>query len=139
MYESGKSRADLWAFAAIVAVEFGVETNNGVCDDSLDFLNAGGAGPNVDTTTLSEGWLAGFIQCSEDKGQADCKMNFPRSFKFQTGRKDCTEFGEKPYIGKSIHVYNINVILKKGSINIILIFILISFTTARKLVIFCFQ
>ena len=100
LYESGKSRADLWAFAAIVAVEFGVETNNGVCDDSLDFLNAGGAGPNVDTTTLSDGWLAGFIQCSEDKGQPDCKMNFPRSFKFQTGRKDCTEFGEKPYIGK---------------------------------------
>ena len=101
LYESGKSRADLWAFAAIVAVEFGVETNNGVCDDSLDFLNAGGAGPNVDTTTLSDGWLAGFIQCSEDKGQPDCKMNFPRSFKFETGRKDCTEFGEKPYIGKS--------------------------------------
>ena len=38
MYESGKSRADLWAFAAIVAVEFGVETNNGVCDGSFDQL-----------------------------------------------------------------------------------------------------
>ena len=99
MYESGKSRADLWAFAAIVAVEFGVETNNGVCDDSLDFLNAGGAPANVDTNTLNEQWLGGYIQCLEDKGQPDCKVNFPRSIKFQTGRKDCTEFGEESYIG----------------------------------------
>ena len=34
--ESGKSRADLWAFAAICAVEFGMELNNRVCDDSWD-------------------------------------------------------------------------------------------------------
>ena len=99
MYESGKSRADLWAFAAIAAVEFGAETNNRICDGSLDVLNVGIAAPNVDTTTLSDGWLAGFIQCSEDKGQPNCKLNFPRSFKFQTGRKDCTEFGEESYIG----------------------------------------
>ena len=99
MYESGKSRADLWAFAAIVAVEFGVETNNGVCNDSLDFLKAGGAPANVDTNTLNEQWLGGYIQCLEDKGQPNCKVNFPRSFKFQTGRKDCTEFGEESYIG----------------------------------------
>ena len=31
--QSGKSRADLWALAALVAVEWGVETNNMVCDD----------------------------------------------------------------------------------------------------------
>ena len=29
---SGKSRADLWALATIAAVEYGVETNNFVCD-----------------------------------------------------------------------------------------------------------
>ena len=34
--ESGKSRADLWAFAAITAVEYGIETNNAVCDDTFD-------------------------------------------------------------------------------------------------------
>ena len=99
LYESGKSRADLWAFAAIVAVEFGVETNNGVCDASIDFLKLGGAAPNVDTTTLHEQWLGGFIQCNEEEGKPNCKVNFPRSFKFQTGRKDCTEFGEESYIG----------------------------------------
>ena len=31
--ESGKSRADLWALAGIVAVEFGIETNNRKCRD----------------------------------------------------------------------------------------------------------
>ena len=30
--ESGKSRADLWALATIASVEYGVETNNMVCD-----------------------------------------------------------------------------------------------------------
>ena len=32
LYESGKSRADLWDFAAIAAVEFGIESNNLMCD-----------------------------------------------------------------------------------------------------------
>ena len=32
--DSGKSRADLWAYAAILAVEYGVETNNIQCDDA---------------------------------------------------------------------------------------------------------
>ena len=31
--ESGKSRADLWALAAISGVEFGIENNNEVCRD----------------------------------------------------------------------------------------------------------
>ena len=89
----------MWAFAAIVAVEFGVETHNGICDGSLDVLKAGGKGPNTDTNTLTAGWLNGFIQCSENAGQPDCKINFPRSFKFKTGRKDCTDVGDQPYIG----------------------------------------
>ena len=33
MYIAGKSRADLWAFATLASVEFGIETNNMVCDD----------------------------------------------------------------------------------------------------------
>ena len=32
--DAGKSRADLWAYAAILAVEYGVETNNIQCDDA---------------------------------------------------------------------------------------------------------
>ena len=31
--DSGKSRADLWAYATILAVEYGVQTNNIQCDD----------------------------------------------------------------------------------------------------------
>ena len=105
LYESGKSRADLWAFAAIAAVEFGAETNNRICDGSWDVLNYGGGysnKPNVNTSDISVGWLNGYIQCREVKGQPDCNVNFPRSFKFQTGRKDCTEFGDEPYMGKCI-------------------------------------
>ena len=33
---SGKSRADLWAFAAMVAVEYGIQTNNMLCDGSYN-------------------------------------------------------------------------------------------------------
>ena len=32
MKNSGKSRADLWAFAAMVAVKIGVDNNNDACD-----------------------------------------------------------------------------------------------------------
>ena len=32
MKESGKSRADLWAFAALIAAEYGIEMNNLDCD-----------------------------------------------------------------------------------------------------------
>ena len=105
MYEAGKSRADLWAFAAIAAVEFGAETNNRFCDGSWDVLNAGGGysnQPNVNTSEISVGWLNGFIQCREVKGKPDCNVNFPRSFKFQTGRKDCVEFENESYKGKCI-------------------------------------
>ena len=79
--ESGKSRADLWAFAAITAVEYGIETNNAVCDDTFD--------NNMDAPKA---------QCNQEKGQPHCKVNVPEGgLKFQTGRTDCTEFGDKPY------------------------------------------
>ena len=76
--DSGKSRADLWAFASIVAVEYGIETNNKVCDGNLK-----------DNPTT--------FQCNEDLGEPNCKVNLPRSFKFVTGRKDCIEIGDQPY------------------------------------------
>jgi hypothetical protein len=36
LFDSGKSRADLWAFAAIVAVEYGMEINKVACSNILD-------------------------------------------------------------------------------------------------------
>ena len=79
--DSGKSRADLWAFAAITAVEYGIETNNAVCDGTFD--------NDKDSPKA---------QCNQEKGEAHCKVNVPEGgLKFQTGRKDCTEFGDKPY------------------------------------------
>ena len=75
---SGKSRADLWAFAAIAAVEYTIETNNMVCD-----------GTYQDNPQK---------QCNYMAGKPGCRVELPRGIKFQTGRKDCTEFGEKGYI-----------------------------------------
>ena len=71
--DSGKSRADLWAFAAIVATEYGIETNNMLCDGTFN--------NNPE------------IQCSDRIETNDCKINLSRSLKFQTGRKDCTSTG----------------------------------------------
>ena len=75
--DSGKSRADLWAFASLMSVEYGVQTNNMVCNGNYN--------NNPDN------------QCNEDVGKESCEINFPRSFIFKTGRKDCTETGDKPY------------------------------------------
>ena len=36
MKESGKSRADLWAFAGLVSVYFGVDLNNKACQGTQD-------------------------------------------------------------------------------------------------------
>ena len=75
--DSGKSRADLWAFAAIVATEYGIETNNMVCDGTYN-NNPG-------------------KQCSHEIGTTNCKINLARGFKFKTGRRDCTSTGDQPY------------------------------------------
>ena len=75
--QSGKSRADLWAFAAIAAVEYSIETNEMVCDGTYND-NPG-------------------VQCNQQKGQDNCKAKISRPIQFKTGRKDCTEFGDKPF------------------------------------------
>ena len=77
--DSGKSRADLWAFASIVAVEFTTETNNMVCDGTFN---------NNPVKQCSYKIING----------NKCRVDFPRRIKFQTGRKDCTETGAEPYI-----------------------------------------
>ena len=70
LYDSGKSRADLWAFAAIVAVEYGIETTNLACDNMRD------------ERILKP-------SCIHDSG-SDCKIQLQRDFVFQYGRTDCT-------------------------------------------------
>ena len=77
LQDSGKSRADLWAFATIVAVEYSVETNNMICEGTYN------DNPRP--------------QCNEDIGEDDCIVNFPSRIAFKTGRKDCTEVGDQPY------------------------------------------
>ena len=62
----GKSRADLWAFAATVALEKGIQNNNDYCD-------------------RHPGDGCGHLQA----GKKDCKIKWSRPIKFQTGRKDC--------------------------------------------------
>ena len=78
--DSGKSRADLWAFAAIAAVEYTTETNNMVCD-----------GTHNDNPIL---------QCNyKILNDQKCHTDFPRPIKFRTGRRDCAEqIGDQPYI-----------------------------------------
>jgi len=80
--ELGWSRADLWAFSSMMAVEFGVLVNNLKCDE-------------VDLpATQGSSWFG----CSHHLGDPDCKVNIERPFKFQTGRSDCTEHDEEfPY------------------------------------------
>ena len=92
-----------------------MELNNRVCDDSWDILNDGGQLGNVDTSELSEGWLNGFIQCRHEKGEPGCLVNVPRSFKFYTGRKDCTEFGDESYKGKII-VMSLGLLFSKSNL-----------------------
>ena len=74
LFESGKSRADLWAFAAMVGVEFGIDTNNVACDNWRD--------ERVLTSS-----------CVHDNG-ADCKVVPAHQFRFQSGRADCVNHDE---------------------------------------------
>ena len=63
MKESGKSRADLWAFGALLGALGAMRNNNEACD-------------NEDGCVLA-------------KGQDGCKIQWPSLPKFQTGRVDC--------------------------------------------------
>ena len=56
--DSGKSRADLWAFASIAAVEYGIMSNNLQCDGTLQ--------KNPEP------------QCTHDMGTEECKVILPR-------------------------------------------------------------
>jgi hypothetical protein len=66
------SRADLWAFAALKAVEFSVETNNKAC--------VGERMRNDDPSTT---------QCLPNEGEPNCRVLLP-PLTFMSGRQDCT-------------------------------------------------
>ena len=81
---TGKSRADLWSLAAIVAVEWGVETNNLKCEDPAS--------------------VAG--ECHHLQGQPGCQVLLNRTIPFRSGRADClSEHEDRPYIAtkKEVH------------------------------------
>ena len=72
--ESGKSRADLWNFAAVVGVEWGLERNNNACD--------------------GEDWIGNTARlgCAHIRqNEPDCKIELQEPIKFFTGRSDCEQ------------------------------------------------
>jgi len=67
---AGKSRADLWAFASLVAIEEGIQRQNWACDGDRRSPHNGP------------------IMCTQFEGEPGCKVSPSRPFIFQTGRKD---------------------------------------------------
>ena len=64
--DSGKSRADLWAYATILAVEYGVQSNNMQCDD-----------PEINAQ------LGPGQQCHHQQGLLECKVRCLKMVKEQ--------------------------------------------------------
>ena len=83
LFESGKSRADLWALAAVVAVEYGIETNDDKCRDPAS--------------------VAG--QCHHLQGEPGCSVDLNFPFTFRSGRADCVTQAAKPYITTNEEVH----------------------------------
>ena len=75
LYQSGKSRADLWQFAALVALEQVIDRSNRACD--LDYHQR-------QQVTLLE-------------GRKECEIKLTKPLKFMTGRKDCITQEDLPY------------------------------------------
>ena len=75
LYQSGKSRADLWQFAALVALEEAVERANRACD--LDYHQR--------------------QQVRLLEGRKECEIKLTKPLKFMTGRKDCITQEDQPY------------------------------------------
>ena len=74
---SGKSRADLWAYAAKVAIEYSVERNNYHCENKPqdDEWNGSYMGDSDDCQRLME--------------DSQCKVIIRNEINFKYGRKDC--------------------------------------------------
>ena len=71
--DTGKSRADLWAFAALVAVEYAMESNNMMCNG-----------------TYSKAGQPEMYQCHMGIGTDECLVDM-KPLKFKTGRRDCVD------------------------------------------------
>jgi len=77
----GKSRADLWAFAGIVAVERAIELTNLACADP------------------SNKKIKRRKQCVRNAGDPSCFIDYDtRPLTFMTGRRDCVKHKEKPFM-----------------------------------------
>lgn len=82
LFASGKSRSDLWSFAAGVAVEWAIGANNMVCTNP-EFEWPQAHGDSLETNGY---WGQ---HCVQKKGKADCKILLQNRIKFKTGRQDC--------------------------------------------------
>mmetsp|Transcript_40090 Transcript_40090/g.69518 ORF Transcript_40090/g.69518 Transcript_40090/m.69518 type:complete len:1256 (-) Transcript_40090:279-4046(-) len=83
LFETGKSRADLWAFAGSNAVEFGVFLNNMICQFP-DFEMKNVFWPD---SLESNSWYS--QHCNQFYGTPNCTVDLGKGFDFKTGRKDC--------------------------------------------------
>jgi len=94
---SGKSRADLWAFAGLVALELSIERANWACDHDFN--------QRMQITLL--------------EGRDACDIKLTKPIKFQYGRADCkpdptfefpyitNEHEEHPKLNDGIHVIDL--------------------------------
>ena len=86
---AGKARADLWALAGIVAVEFTVSENNLACKTStLPWTRKGNTAQGYGSKALDN---------------SDCLVAMP-NIPFRTGRTDC-DAGAEPYIATKTEVH----------------------------------
>ena len=92
--DSGKSRADLWAFAALVAIEYAMETNNMVCDGSY-----------MEHTNPER------YQCHHGIGTPECLVEM-KKLTFKTGRRDCKPTAPMVDGSKCAHIWIRQTILR---------------------------
>ena len=86
LMDAKKSRADLWALAGMVAVEYSINENNLACSAStLAWAQKGGVCGRRDVDT------------------PDCQIKMMQ-MTFRTGRTDCTP-GAKPYVASKTEVH----------------------------------
>merc|ERR1719277_2478768 len=83
----GKSRADLWAFASLVAVEEGIQRHNWACRGDRHSPHNG---PRM---------------CLQFEGEPGCEIVPSRPFVFKTGRKDCETSLDPPYKAEDEEVH----------------------------------
>jgi len=82
----GKSRADLFAFSSLLAIEEAIKRNNEACDGGT-----GRGGPGSEYTD---------VMCSQFEGEQTCKIFPRRPLVFKTGRRDCSTNQPEPYMAE---------------------------------------